>query len=171
MGLPPQALDDPKSPTGYLTCDNHSELKYLRDHHLSMARALVFSGLTPMELANLYGFTPGQITRIIGSQLFQAEIERLRSAQDDSLRNLSKDLEFLGRKSIEVVTRALYAPDEKLPLSKKLPAAFEVLDRLGHSKRPDGPQQHVHLHKHDARVVHEMQTKELLDDVMDLLDE
>lgn len=173
MGEVPHHLDDPTSETGYATADNHpdTQLKYLRDHHRSMAKSLVFSGLTPMQLANLYGFVPGQISRIIGSPLFQAEVARLRSEHELALRDLSEDLRFLGRRSVETLTEALYADETKLPLIKKLPVAFDVLDRLGFGKKEVSVHQHKHLHAHTALAIKGMETKELLDDVMDILTE
>lgn len=173
MGQIPQHLDNPLSLTGYATADNHpsTDLKFLRDHHKSMAKALVFSGLTPGQLANLYGFVPGQISRIIGSELFQAECDRLRTEHEVSLRDLAEDLRFLGRKSVEVITETLYADDKRVPLIKKTPYAFEVLDRLGFGKKEQVSSKHLHLHQHEEKHIHAMETKDLLEDVMDMLGE
>ncbi len=114
----------------------------LRTHHKGMARDMVAGCLRPGQISDLYGMTEGQVSRILGSPAFQAEIRRLeegadvvavdvreelKSMQDQAVTNLWDDLEM------EVMT------GEERRIRQK--ASLEVLGINGHVKKtsPSGP--------------------------------
>lgn len=90
----------------------HSEgkspaIQQLTPRHRSMVRTQVAGGLTPMDLSRYYGLTPGQISRIVNSPAYIAEMNRLEASaeanstevatkvaelRDLALRNLTEDL-------------------------------------------------------------------------------
>jgi hypothetical protein len=151
---------------------NHSHnltptIQQLWPHHRSMAR-LFLEGFQPGEVAAITGFTPGQITRILHSPLFEAELARLESQAEIETVNIGSELKRMASRAIEVLDENLQAGNISRDLKTK--TAFDVLDRSGHIKKID-PQRHLHLHAHAHKKVQEMEQVELYDAVEDMLNE
>jgi hypothetical protein len=132
-----------------------------------MAR-LFLEGFQPGEVAAITGFTPGQITRILHSPLFEAELARLESQAEIETVNIGSELKRMASRAIEVLDENLQAGNISRDLKTK--TAFDVLDRSGHIKKID-PQRHLHLHAHAHKKVQEMEQVELYDAVEDMLNE
>lgn len=125
-------------------------------------------GYQPSEIALATGFTPGQMTRILHSPLFQAELLRLESQADDVAVNVGRDLKRMAERAVEILDENLHSEDLSRELKTK--TAFDVLDRAGYGKKND-PQRHLHLHAHAHRKVKEMEQVELYEAVEDMLNE
>lgn len=133
----------------------------LMPHHKSMARALVCGGKRPGELAKMYHLTASQVSNIIKSPLFQAELGRLEALSEYEAVDVATELSMRLPASLEAIDRALMHEEA----DKAAKAAFEILDRLGHGKKSE-PQQHLHLHAHEHKEIQSKSPEELLDDIM-----
>jgi len=142
-------------------------ISQLWPHHRSMAR-MFLEGLQPGEVALITGFSPGQVTRILHSPLFEAELARLESQAEIETIAVGSELKRMARRAIEVLDENLHAENVSRELKTK--TAFDVLDRSGHVKKLD-PQRHLHLHAHAHKKVQEMEHTELYDAVEDMLNE
>jgi len=136
-------------------------------HHRSMAR-LFLEGATPGEVATITGFSPGQITRILNSPLFQAELQRLESAAEIEAVSVDRELKRMSLKAVEILEENLHS--ENISRELKTKSAFDVLDRAGHGKK-DGVQRHEHLHAHVHKKVEELPQNKVYEMVEDMLNE
>lgn len=80
----------------------------MRPHHRSMARAVVAGGLTPGQLAETFGFSVSQVSAILGSPVFMAELERLEERSEDVVIQLREDIKNLRNRAIEVLDEDLH---------------------------------------------------------------
>lgn len=145
-------------------------ISQLWPHHRSMARMFV-EGMQPGEVAEATGFTPGQITRILHSPLFEAELARLESQAEGESMSVVADLKRMSARAVEILDENLHSEDDNLVSRQlKTKTAFDILDRTGHGKRTD-PQKHLHLHAHAHQKVQEMEQVELYEAVEDMLNE
>lgn len=152
MGLIPEG----KTPT----------VGYLRPHHRAMARSIL-TGATNADLARIYDFTPGQITRIVNSPLFQAELARLEAQAEYETTSIHQDLQVLSHRAIEILSGELDREPQSVADRKiKKEVAFGVLDRAGYAKR-ESPQYHLHKHEHEHHASN-MNDDDLYRDVLDL---
>ena len=145
----------------------NTEVGYLWPHHRSMARNLV-AGMTPGEVAVISGFTPAQISRIIQSPLFMAEIARLEAQAEHQAVDVRNDLQVMAVRAIEVMDENLHS--DEIDRGLKTKTAFDVLDRAGYAKQ-EKPQLHLHAHAHEVRRVEEMDKAELYEEIIDLAEE
>ena len=148
---------------GQLATGLSPPIKQLRPWHRSMARHVAL-GQRPSDLCRHYDYTPGQISRIIQSPLFVAEVERLQSGMEEETCDVRKELQSMLPRSLEVIEEGLFSTDSK----RKDLAAFEILDRTGFGKH-QAVQKHLHLHAH--KEVKELPDDELEAAVLSLLDE
>lgn len=142
---------------------------HLWPHHRSMARALV-EGAQPGELAEIFGFTPGQITRIINSPMFQVELKRLEEMADEVAVSVRQDLRRMAERAVEVLDEQLHRKD----VSEKIrqDAAFDVLNRAGYAKkdRPIHVEGDLYATQINQTNVGDMSDGELRDEVIDLIE-
>jgi len=132
---------------------------------------MFLEGMQPGEVALVTGFTPGQITRILHSPLFEAELARLESQAEIEVVTVGNDLKRMAGRAIEILDENLHAEDStEISRELKTKTAFDVLDRSGHGKKVDA-QRHLHLHAHAHKKVQEMEQVELYETVEDLLQE
>jgi hypothetical protein len=143
------------------------QITYLWPHHRRMAR-LAAAGLKPGEIATVTGFSEGQISRILGSPMFQAVLSTLEERADEQAVDLREDIKRLAEIAVENLAEDLSmevngARDRKI----RQEASKDILDRAGYRKsdRPISGDLHLHKHKH----VHQMSDEELRDDVLDLV--
>ena len=161
MGRIPEG--DPED-GGYLSPTVH----YMWPHHRKMAR-LAAAGLRPAEIATVTGFSLGQISRILGSPLFQTEVGRLEAQADERAVDIRVDLEKLAGAAVENIAEDINLEISNLAERKvRQAASFDVLNRTGYGKRERPTFGELHLHKHDEVHVASMSDKELLDEVLDL---
>jgi len=142
-------------------------VNHLWPHHRSMAR-LVVSGLRPGEIAEITGYSPGQISRIMQSPLFQAEVNRLEAQADHVAVDVHRDLKALAERAVEVLSENL-DPEVSVERELRTKTAFDVLDRTGFGKK-GSPSLHLHAHAH-AKEVEKMSREELYKDVLDIVEE
>lgn len=142
-------------------------ISQLWPHHRSMAR-MFLEGMQPGEVALVTGFSPGQVTRILHSPLFEAELARLESQAEVEVVSAGGELKRMASRAIEVLDENLQA--ENISRELKTKTAFDVLDRSGYSKKLD-PQRHLHAHAHVHKKVGEMEQVELYEAVEDMLQE
>lgn len=93
---------------------SHSRVEKLKYSHEAMIDALVAQPrITQNELASRFGYTPAWVSRVIGSDAFQAALAKRRQEIADPFLIASMDemLSGLARQSIEVLTRKLEATD------------------------------------------------------------
>lgn len=147
------------------TVARQGSIAQVRPWHRAMARMMA-AGARPIELATGYGYTPAQVTKILESPLFQAELARIESQAVCEAVSVREDLQVMSARAIEVLDEALDMPVEDWQdRARKIDAAFGVLDRAGYGKK-DQPvvQKHLHLHAE----IKNMSNEELLKDVLDL---
>src|SRR4030067_999257 len=104
-----------------------ADVGYLHPHLRSMARSMIAGGFKPGELATIYNLSPCQVSVIIHSPLFQAELTRLEAAAENSVLHTRKELEMLQPRALEVLAEDLFCPDRKL----RNYTAMKVLDKTG----------------------------------------
>ena len=139
-------------------------------HHRHMARMFA-EGATPGEVAVVTGFTPGQVTRILNSPLFEAEIMRLESMAELETTNVNGELKRMARRAVEILDENMNADDNSaVSRELKTKSAFDVLDRAGYGKK-EGVHRHEHLHAHMHRKVEEMPTEQVYEAITDMLNE
>jgi len=145
------------------------DIHYLHPHHRSMARALVGGGLQPGELGVMFGFSPSQVSVIINSPLFKAEVARIEALAEYNVVDARAELDMLKGRSIEVLAEDLHSKDDRL----RHASAIDVLDRTGHPKgAPMQKHKHVHGHLHaELEKVGKMDQRELYETVMGLVEE
>lgn len=122
-----------------------------------------------MELSEIFGLTPGQLTRIINAPCFEEECNRLRERVDDALiLDIREEIGRLAPRAVEVLDEQLNLPG--IPEKIKQSAAFDVLDRLGYGDKKPGAGGNKSLvlvkieqHVKDASV------ETIKDDVLDLV--
>ncbi len=146
---------------------------HLRPQHRSMARSVALGARTPTELADTYGYTTGQISRIMGSPLFQAEVSRLSRELDVVSMDIAKDLQIMGETSLRNLDEDLnLLPETHEPRKLRNQTSIEVLGMLGISKNK-GTNIGINIlnlnNKDDYQEVNEMSEQELRTDVMELI--
>ncbi len=129
---------------------------------------MFLEGMQPGEVAEATGFSAGQVTRILHSPLFEAELARLESQAEMKTVGVVGELKRMASRAIEVLDENLQAENVSRELKTK--TAFDVLDRSGHGKKLD-PQRHLHAHAHVHKKVGEMKQVELYEAVEDMLQE
>lgn len=140
---------------------------YLWPHHRSMARAMVAGGLQPGQLAKAFGFSEGQVTRIIHSPMFKAELARLEAEAEGIAVDIRADIKKSAEKAIEILDEQLHNEHHDAKLRQR--AAFDILDRAGYGKqdRPIRAGGDINITQVNVK---EMSTEKLRDGVMDLIE-
>jgi len=111
--------------------------------------------------------TPGQVSRVFASPLFQAELERLEALDEFAAFDARKELKLRQPKALEVIDEVL--GNESLPSTTRARVAFDVLDRTGVTKG-EAPKE-LHLHQHLHQEVKKMTDEELAKEAAMLLEE
>ncbi len=156
-----------KPPQGENNTYLSPSISYLWPHHRKMAR-LVMDGATPGEIVSLTGFSSGQISRIMGSPHFQAEVNRLTEMAEEIAVDIRKDLNQMASKAIENLDEDLHMEAGTLAERKvRQDASQDILERAGYRRGATIITRDLHLHKHETEAK-EMDTKDLVDEVMDL---
>lgn len=116
---------------------NHAHPQKLNNKHHLLACALV-SGMSQKEAAASLGFHPQRVTQVVGSELFQHHMQRLRDQlaarvveeQADRLTKVQAAENLLDEslgEAASVLASGMHSKDEKV----KQRAARDILDRRG----------------------------------------
>ena len=150
--------------------DRKDLLQKLKNIHKEMAKDIAIHSLTPTELAERYGYTKLQVSRIINSPVFQNYTDNLRSEIWEELKSsVMNKLHMLTEDALKIIEECLTT--DGIPISSKLKAALEVLDRTGFHQKSDLIEEHKHLHVHNELDVKNMTVLELRDYVAQKLKE
>ena len=138
-------------------------------HHRHMAR-LVIEGCRPNDICAVTGFSPGHVSRILGSPSFQAELLRLESNADENSVNIHEEIRLLASKAIEILDQNLQAtPTSDAGATLQQRAAFDLLDRAGFGKREVSIHKNLHVTA-TMKDIKDMTTDDLRDDIADMLE-
>ena len=150
--------------------DRKDLLQKLKNIHKNMAKDVALHGLTATELADQYDYTKLQVSRIINSPVFQVYVDNLRAELWEKTKDLVIDkLHMLTEDALKIIEECLTT--DGIPISAKLKAALEVLDRTGFHQKSDLIEEHKHLHVHNELDVKNMTVLELRDYVAQKLKE
>ena len=158
------------------------EIKQLRNHHRSMARDIVAMGeIRNKDLARIYNMLPPQISIIVNSPLFIAEVARLEAEVEESICDVREGIRLLVPRAEQVLKEELYKEDgevagEELNLQERklrLGVAQDILDRdAGKKKMGESAAKSLHFHNHkEIHIVGGMTTEELQNDVFKLIED
>jgi len=147
-------------------------LNQLKGHHRSMARDFVAGGLRNKEIAELYDMTESQISIIVNSPLFIAEVARLESEIEDDTLNIREEIRVLAPRARRIISREMVGnPDNFAERKHQTNVAFEVLDRAGGGLRPVPESGGLHIHKHEEVHINGLSDEALADDVLSMVGE
>jgi hypothetical protein len=156
----------------------------LKNHHRSMARDIVAMGeIRNRDLARIYNMTPAQISIIVNSPVFVAELARLEDMVEESICDVREGIRLLVPRAEQVIKQELFNDDKEdvngefipLPLAERkmrLATAFEILDRdSGKKKHGESGAKELHFHQHNELHVapRDMSTEDLQKDVFELI--
>lgn len=164
MGRPPQGTLEEggyKSPS----------IETLWPHHKSMAR-LFIEGAQPSEVARVTGFSLGQISRILGSPVFQVELGRLAHEADGNAAMAAQIILEHAPRAALILVEDLYQDiegDQKARGSRRT-AAEGVLDRVGVAKKNEPPKTGKTINLTQVNI-EKMPTKDLFTQVMEIVEE
>jgi hypothetical protein len=136
-----------------------------------MARALVAGGLRPKDLAEAFGFTPGQVSRILQTPMFQTEVARLEEMADDNAVELRDDIRRMATRAIEVLDEDMEVePTTLAARNVRQRAALSVIDRF--VVKPEPPRLPFAGAIENLQVnVYNMPLEEVQKEVFDLIEE
>lgn len=144
-------------------------VQHLWPHHKSMARLFV-EGATPKQIANITGFTSGQISRILGSPAFQIELSRLSELADENAVDVNQVIRDYAPAAAAALIEDLYQDvknDDKARSSRQN-AAKDILDRSGHIKKGE-PSSDKKINLTQINI-NEMKTTDLFTEVMEMIE-
>ena len=154
---------------GQLSENLSPTIAQIRPWHRSIARA-VASGMRPSEIAAAYGYSNTQISIIMKSPLFEAEVARLEAQAEIIAVDTRGDMNRLANRAVEILDRETdQDPLDTQARAKQVSTAFGILDRTGFGKAEEHPKENLHKHLH--LHVEKMSDAELYRDVIDMVDE
>ena len=143
------------------TAETLGAITQLRSWHREIARYSLM-GKRPSEIALVIDLSEQQISRILGSPLMIAEIERLQTLADYEAIDMAVAMKMRQGKALEAIDRGLTQGDDH----KAAQIGFEILDRTGFPKGAP-VQKHLHLHAH--KEVDNMPLDDLQEEAMKLI--
>jgi len=152
------------------------QIQHLRPWHRSMARSVALGAQSPSQLADAYGFTPGQISRIMGSPVFQAEVARLSRELDIVSMDVAKDLQIMGERALQNLDEDLNIVPTSMDQRKlRNSTSIEVLGMLGISKSSNSPAIVNNILNissgSEHKEVEKMSEQQLREDIMELTED
>lgn len=155
--------------------ENRVQIGQLKPHHRSMARDIVAMGEIRMrDLARIYNMFPAQISIIVNSPVFQAELARLETMVEESVCEVRSGIKLLVPRAEQVLKEELFVENDELtPMSLaerklRLGVARDILEWDSGMKQ--GGEVHYHNHN-ELRLVKQQSTEELRKSVFDLIAE
>lgn len=149
-------------------------LKALRPWHKAMAQVVAISNVKPKELAIMYGMSEGQISRIMGSPLFQVEVAHLQSEKAEVMIDASADVQMMAQKALLVLDEDLDIEPTCMEARRhRQKNALDVLGVAGIGPKSAGKGQtliQINNKTNQTQInVKDLSEKDLRDEVMDLL--
>lgn len=115
------------------------QIQSCRPVHRSMARSVALGNRNPTDLAREYGYSKGQISRIMGSPAFQAEVERIERSAELVEMDSSINVRLMAEKAMSIVDEDMEMDPETPELRRiRQNAALEVLGIVGVRKTGGG---------------------------------
>ena len=114
-----------RHPTG----NRKYEIQHMWEIHREVVRRLVL-GQKPADIARDLKISKQTVSNIQNSTIARREIERLRRERDEETRSVHEHIKEIAPKAVEVLEE-LMTPSA--PMSVRLRAAQDVLDRAGYS--------------------------------------
>lgn len=151
-------------------------IQHLRPHHRSMVRAVALGDFTPMELSQRFAMTPGQVSRIMGSPIFQAEVLRLQEEAEIITLDMAKDLKMMGELALQNLDEDLHIKPETLEARKyRGQVSTDILGMLGLSKTAGNNNTVINkilqvnqTINNNSKEVEEMDEQEIRDELLEL---
>ena len=140
-----------------------------------MARAVALGANNPSQLARAYNYSNGQISRIMGSPLFQAEVARLEKEMDVVSIDMAKDIQLMADKAMQNLDEDInIAPDTLEHRKVRNSASLEVLGIAGIRRTGSSGGNKINiLQLNDNRVAKEVEKlseSEIQSEIMDMLE-
>ena len=117
--------------------DNRVKIKQVKEHHRCMARDIVCGGLRNKDISKLYDMTEQQISTIVNSPLFQAELARLEALADNAVLKVKNRTALMVPQATRVIEHALGQADpetteepEHNAMKLGVKVALDVYDRV-----------------------------------------
>jgi len=138
---------------GRIAAEDRSDkitIKALKPHHRAMFRYAA-AGKTATEISEIFGMSVTQVSIIMNSPLWLAELNRLIENLELSMVDAADELRSLTGRAIEVLAEEIYAPTPQSKIRARV--AFEILDRTGHPKQSDVHigDKVIHFHSYTPR--------------------
>lgn len=158
--------------------EHRVQIGQLKNHHRSMARDIIAMGeVRNVDLARIYSMTQSQISIIVNSPVFQAELARLETEVEESVCDVREGIRLLVPRAEQVLKEELYKDNDELaPMGlrerkMRLEVAFNVLDRdSGKKKHGESAAADIHFHQHNELHVKGMSTEQLRNNIFDILE-
>lgn len=158
------------------------QIGQLKNHHRSMARDIIAAGeLRNKDLARIYCMNETQISIIVNSPVFIAELARLETEVEENICEVREDIRLMTPRAAQVLREELYREDnEELGIKLnhadrklRLGVAQDILDRDGGKKKQgESASKSLHFHSHkEVHLVKKMSDEELEKDIFDLISE
>lgn len=154
-------------------------IKKMRARHRSMARDVAAGGLTNVEIGKLYSMSKTQVSRIICSPVFIAEVARIETDLEGKAVEVRAEIRAIAPAARMVLAKTIAKEPDELTedlSARKFQAnvAQDLLDRAGVVKPNTDAGLgglHLHLSKTEEKHIHLMSDKDLREDLFDLLKE
>lgn len=160
--------------TAPLPYEGRTKITQVKEHHRCMARDIVCGGLRNKDVAKLYDMTESQISIIVNSPLFQAELARLEALADNAVLEVKNRTALMVPQATRVIEHALHCADpeenpdpsnDSMKLGVKV--ALEVFDRV--SPKSGSPLGGNTYQTQINIATKDMSNEELRDSVFELL--
>lgn len=145
-----------------------------------MARDIIAMGeIRNKDLARIYNMHPSQVSIIVNSPIFEAELARLEADVEENICDVREDIRLLVPRATQVIKEELYKEDDSIdkPMTlaerkMRLGVALDILDRdSGKKKHSESAAKELHFHDHKEIHISSLSTEELQRDVFSLLEE
>ena len=123
-------------------------LTYIRPYHREIARLLAL-GATPGEVSTKLDITPGRLSIIMQSEVFENELARLEKQREAGVIDVTQTLADLAPVMIEQVERlAIFSTNETM----RLKAAQDLLDRNKETSKVTKHEGVLTVETHEQRI-------------------
>jgi len=143
----------------------------LSQTHKSMARMHASGLMKPMDLARYFGYSETQISVIINSPIFKAELGRLDLQIEEATIDTAKSLQHLTPKAVSNLAETIgQDPGDLSERKHRDDISIQILNRTGYSVSTP-PQKVSHLHAHLHQEVRDMDKKDIYREITQLIEE
>lgn len=144
-------------------------IQHMRPHHRSMARAVALGNRRPTDLSEIYCLSVGQVSRIMGSPAFQAEVLRLEQELDLVSHDLAKDIRYMTETALQVLDEDLNTKPMNMEMRRlRSTTALEVLGIAG-IRKTGGNTTLIKIDNNiETKHVEDLEESELRDEIIEL---